>query len=221
MSLIVKGIITALGSIGIAVALLWSATTSLSNSVGDTRPPFTMVYEITRVDNQGQLALQTISLDYPSLTHWHSEVLTETAAPRNVGVWVEYTGDDLQTLEPFTGEVTHNRDIAGDGIYVPEQWLIPGYISKLLTRPTTVNTINGTMGTLVFTEVLPCNTPTAAMNAAGIGVCLSERIGTTEITYRTTDFIPLRIVESLDGIELRRITITDLTVNGIPQPVVE
>jgi len=182
-------------------------------------PSFTMVYEDWRLgSNDEQPQVQAVKLIYHDKRHWKTELLAHNDAVDVVGTWAEYHGAEMRSFDPRTGELrVDQQDIPEDAVYVPEQWLIPGIIPRLLTQQNAeqLSGSSGGLAVLVLEENLPCQAPTEAMFRAGIQPCDSEyRVSRREITYRESDFLPVGIVDSLDGVEVHRVTVTELVMKN-------
>ncbi|GAB4579077.1 MAG: hypothetical protein Fur0022_18150 [Anaerolineales bacterium] len=174
-------------------------------------PSFEMIYEVTTIDKT-----YTAKLTYKDSLHWRVDFLTDSTVPEAVGTWAEYDGKEIRSLDPFTGEITVNREMPSDGVYIPNEWLWPAYIPNRLikSKGEIINESNG-IATLTFTEYLSCDQDIhdylqqEGQKPCTVGV---DRVEVTVVKYRTDYDIPLSIVETIDGEEVRRITVTELTI---------
>jgi len=179
-------------------------------------PSFTMIYEVSRINN-----VYSAKLDYDNKLHWRVETLSqsfteEIVASETVGNWSEYNGTAMYHFDSTTRITSENKDVPKDGVYIPEQWLAPYYIPKLLAQTNTeiVDESNG-IRTIVVTEYLPCDEDIRDyLQQQGLKPCTVgvNRVAKTEIKYRIDFNIPVSIIETLDGEEVRQITITELTI---------
>jgi hypothetical protein len=176
-------------------------------------------YELATAHAEGTITSRH-RLTYEDKTHWRTEILAHSHHRAYVGAWALYDGETLRSFDALRGVETVNRDVPPNGVYVPEPWLNPYHIPRLLADPTVTHrhdTATG-IGYLTRRESMPCHAPTPTV--VGLPTCTTERITQTNITYRTVDFIPLHIVEMVDGVVVRRTTITHLTIAGevVPLP---
>lgn len=181
-------------------------------------PSFTMIYEVSKISNT-----YSAKLDYDNKLHWRVETLSqsfseEIVALETVGNWSEYNGTAIYHFDAMTGIMSENKDVPKDGVYIPEQWLSPYYIPKLLaqTNIQIISESNGT-GTFVVTEYLSCDEDIRDyMQQQGLKPCTLgvNRVAKTEIKYRTDYNIPLSIIDTIDGEEVHRITVTELTISN-------
>ena len=175
-------------------------------------PPFVMIYKVLRYDG----SKQTVGLQYDDKKHWRVEILTESVMPETVGAWSEYDGTEIRHFDPFTGITSANRDMLSGSVSAPEEWLRQVYVPKLLAQSNTeiLDEMDG-VGTFIFTEYLSCDEDIRnylqqeGRKPCTVGV---DRVQVTEIKYRTDYNIPLSIVDTIDGEEVRRITVTELTI---------
>lgn len=180
-------------------------------------PPFTITYISTKPGDSGEPQTQLIKIIYEDNKHWRVEVLSNSLVPDVGGSWAEYDGLEIRHLDSRTGAVTINKDVPKDGTYIPEEWFRPSYIPQLLAQVNSTNKIDSSEGTgiLTVTEYLRCQEELSQTLArAGLPPCAqgSNRIAIRQIKYRAIDFIPILIIDTLDGVEVNRITVTELVV---------
>jgi hypothetical protein len=193
------------------------AASSPSSPFPTEWPPFTMVYEDWRLgSNIEQPTIQVVKITYQDRKHWRTELLDHNLAKDAIGTWSEYNGEGMIGYDPRTGEVSISpQDFPKEGVYIPEQWLIPRYIPKLLTQEN-VELLEESDGlaTVLVTEYWPCQEPTDVMLQAGIKPCDTDnRRDERLISYRTADFLPVLIIDKLDGVEVHRVTIKELVID--------
>ena len=171
---------------------------------------FKMTYQVEILGEGGEFYSQVVKLVYENDHHWKTELLSHDLAPDMIGYSGEYTGKEMITYDPRTGLLSKNTDVPTDGIYVPDQWLNPNYIPKLIgqegviVQPGQTETVN----ILLLTEYSPCpDVPSVVSCKPG-----SNRVLETKIEYRNSDFIPLSIIDTIDGTVVRRISITELAI---------
>lgn len=114
---------------------------------------------------------------------------------------------------------TDTIDVSGDdGVYVPEQWLNPLYISALPTKPSVVQKESDEPGltTVILTEEYPCPTDmpvTETLKQLGVEGCKpgqEKTVSTRKITYTTEHLIPMKLIDANDGVQFHTITVEHL-----------
>lgn len=174
-------------------------------------PAFTMTYMLTSKQQS-----QTVLVEYKNATNWRVEILAEPSYPDIAGYWAEYNGSEIRSFDPLTGEISVNTDVPTDGVYIPEQWLGPYYVPKYLAQSNVqVTVVDEGVNKLTITEYVECQEELNDVYVqAGLNACASGEtyLAVTEITYQAAYNIPLSIVETLDGIEIRRIVVTELNI---------
>lgn len=184
-------------------------------------PPLVMIYkEEGQIGfiTDGSVGIQRYELDYDDPRHWKHTILDSTKRD-NIGSWRVYDGQTVTTFDA-TVNLTDTIDASGDkGVYAPDQWLTPLYTSVLRTKPNAVERESNEPGmtVIVLTEESPCpdDTPlTESQKQRGVKVCKPEqakRVSTREVTYTTANFIPMKIVDQIDGLSIFTITVEQLT----------
>ncbi len=182
----------------------------ISKGLENQWPSFEMTYKVEFLGESGEFYSQVVKLVYENDHHWKTWLLSHDLAPDMIGYSGEYTGKEMITYDPRTGSLSNNTDIPTDGIYVPDQWLRPNYIPKLIGQEGVVVQPGQTLdvNNLTLTEYSPCpDDPSVVPCKPG-----STRVLETKIEYRNSDYIPLSLIDSIDGTIVRRITITELAV---------
>lgn len=174
-------------------------------------PSFEMIYEVTTIGKT-----YTAKLTYKDSLHWRVDFLTDSTIPEAVGTWAEYDGKEIRSLDPFTGEITVNRDMPSNGVYIPNEWLWSAYIPNRLikSKAEIIDESNG-IATLTFTEDLSCDQEIHDyLQQEGQKPCIVgvDRVEVTVVKYRTDYDIPLSIIDTIDGERVRQITVTELTI---------
>ncbi len=177
-------------------------------------PSFTMTYEDWSIgENSDQPTVQVVKVIYRDKWQWKTELLDHNIASDAIGTWGEYNGKEMIGFDPRTGEVTVSPvDLPEESVYVPDEWLRPHFIPKLLSHPNIMQleAIDNFV-TVLVTDLLPCEEPTESKLQAGIKPCSSDtRIVDRKVTYRIEDFIPTLIIDRVDGVEVHRITVKEL-----------
>ena len=184
----------------------------INNGSENHWPSFEMTYKVESLGENGGFYSQVVRLVYENEHQWKTELLAHDLASDMVGYWAEYNGKEMIAYDPRIGSLSKNTDVPTDGVYVPDQWLRPNYIPGLIGQEGVVvqsGPIEG-VNNLVLTEYSPCpDIPSLVPCKPG-----SNRILETRIEYRSTDFIPLSIINMVDGTVVRRISITTLVVQG-------
>ena len=188
-----------------------ATATSLHDGIVKEWPHLTMKYEVASIHKT-----YMVLFSYVDSRHWRVDYLLDSSVPEAVGTWAEYDGTEIRSLHPFTGEITVNRDMPLDGVYIPNEWLRPSYISDRLVKSNAeiIDERDG-IATLTFTEHLSCDEDIREyLQQQGRKPCTVgvDRVQVTEIKYRTDYNIPLSIIDTIDGEEVRRITVTELTI---------
>lgn len=186
-------------------------------------PAFTMVYTQWGYGYglNGQPGTQRIKLTYDDIYHWRTEVLSHSAVPDAAGAWSSYNGAEIRGYDPRFGQETVNNVALDAGIYLPDEWLRPDYILNLLRKPNITKREGQSRGEkeLVSTEYLPCQEPLEQEKQAGLGPCKSDkREAKRHIRYREQDYLPLEIIDTLDGVVVQKITIEELTIRQASAP---
>lgn len=182
------------------------------------RPAFTMVYEEWGYGFglNGAPGAQRVKVTYDNPRHWRVEILSHSAVPEVAGSWSTYNGAEIRSFDPRGGEEIVNDVAQDEGVYIPEQWLIPHYISKLLRQSNVTPTDPPSQGleALIVTEEGPCNQPPNVMRRAGLAPCAEgdRRVAQRKVVYREEGLIPLQIIDTLDGVAIHKISVKELTV---------
>lgn len=174
-------------------------------------PSFTMVYRETAkgLGPNGSTGSQVFRVEYRSRRNWHVTLIVNTAAPDAVGSTWSYDGATSTFVDKrHGGFVFQARHGPQDALKVPADWLVPGrveyYVQNRGWRPAPVPSPAPGVG--------------PAPSQKGLAVARHEETlpdgkrGVSEITYRLDDGIPVRVVESVDGVEGRQIEALELTI---------
>ncbi len=161
-------------------------------------PPFTMTYRDTRrgVGVGGVDETRVYRVDYTDRRHFRVTLLENQTMPRAVGFTTIVDGHRVLTHDP-AGQDTVSEVTTDTYQPAPADWLVPGAISQMLAqRGYELRLLGDGLATLVH------DVPMARHRE--------------EITFRQDAQIPLRMVETTDGIEVRRVEVLSLMVNGRP-----
>jgi hypothetical protein len=180
-------------------------------------PKFTMVYEQWGYGFglNGAAGTQRVKYTYNGPQDWRVDVLSHSSVPEVAGSWAAYNGTEVRSFDPRVGKESVNNLTEMKGVHVPEEWLVPSYVPKLLRKPdvTTVNSSKAGAKELTYVEQLPCTEQSSTNDKAGISPCKSgTRTAQRQIVYREKDFIPLEIVDRVDSTVVAKITVESLDV---------
>lgn len=204
---------------GVLLASFDHGTVVASDTVPSKEwPSFTLIYEDWRIgENREQPTIQVVKVTYRDKWHWRAELIDHNTATEAIGTWGEYNGKEMIGFDPRTGEISVlPQDLPEGSVYVPDEWLRPHFIPKLLSHQNIVQ-LDATdeFITMLVTDDLPCQEPTEAMLQAGIKPCSSDnRLAERKVSYRIEDFIPTLVVDSVDGVEVHRITVKALVIQS-------
>lgn len=160
-----------------------------ANQAVEPWPAFTMVWRDTGVGLglNGASGTQLFRLEYTDRRHFRTTLLEHSAMPGVVGSTWEFNGSASIFRDARIGR-EHRTPYGPDELTVPDQWLVPGGIDYLLTRPAyTRTTIGDGLAVLRNEQTFP-----------------DGKVRAEEITFRLVDKIPTRRVTSIDGVEVSR-----------------
>lgn len=177
---------------GVALTATHGSAAS-SNQAVEPWPAFTMVWRDTGLGLglNDATGTQLFRLEYTDRRHFRTTLLEHSAMPGVVGSTWEFTWE-------FDGSASIFRDARSgkdhvtlygpDELTVPDQWLVPGGIDYLLTRPGAIQTTIGD-GSAVLrnAQTFP-----------------DGKVRSEEITFRLIDKIPTSRVTNVDGVEVSR-----------------
>lgn len=178
--------VVAATTLAVAVARIGEGA---SAQAGEPWPSFTMTWRETAngLGWNGAKGTQVFRLEYTDRRHFRVALLENPALPGVVGATWTFDGRNSTFHDP-----RRDKDevwtYGPDEFTVPDEWLVPGRIAVLLTRPgyTSVTLGNG-LGLLRHEETLP-----------------NGKVSREEISYRLADQIPAGRVITVDGVEVSR-----------------
>ncbi len=158
-------------------------------------PSFVMTYTDTNWPGDSERSSeQSFRLTYIDQWHFTSKLLSHSRVPSAVGYTQTFDGGKTTTVDPRLGTV-QSATLPNGEPTVPADWLVPGRRPALTYR----------MGTTVETQ------SGGLMLATWASVANGKQV-TEQITYRELDGIPVRFVQTVDGVESRRVEVTELTI---------
>ncbi|RIK18072.1 MAG: hypothetical protein DCC52_16265 [Chloroflexi bacterium] len=168
-------------------------------------PGFSMTYKDWHLYNGQDRAPQhrVAQLTYTDQLHWRSEVLEQTSAPDIAGSFGEASGDAIKGFNKRFGAYSRKVD-PSEGLYAPDEWLIPIRISKYKQIPGTTIRPTDTPGLmeLTFIEQVPCDPETWKCESDAYKVVTSVR-------YWADSELPMGMTVISNGELVREITVTD------------
>ena len=178
-------------------------------------PPFVMVYRVTeeRPGLNGATRWEVFRLDYADRRHHETTLLENPAAPHAAGSVWSYDGRTSMFRDHQHNWTRIQRYAPDAPQVVPEEWLIPRKVPPLAElRGARVRLGWNGLATAIHEETIFDGL--GALRAPGFpgstASGLAERQSRQEITYRQSDGIPVHLVETLDGREVRRVEVLEL-----------
>jgi hypothetical protein len=154
------------------------------------------------------MGTQRLRLEYTDRRHWRLTEIEHGALPSAAGSSWTFAGDRV---------IVHNAVRGVDSVTpygpteetVPTNWLVPGKTFWMAQRPTyKVTKIANGLAVLGHDELI-----TTAPSAPGTPpITVAPRTFHEEITYREADGIPTGLVETLDGVVIRRIDVESFSL---------
>jgi hypothetical protein len=175
---------------------------------------FTMEYEESGAAlslDRDPLTRAVLRFAYRGQHDWRIDTLSNDAFPQAAGSWSEYSGHVLTTHNTLTGESSQHADEDAGVAQMPEEWLVPGYVDRLLAS-------GGSLGTTADPALLKVTIAQTAPCVQGPGGGTEDgcenglRHSTREVHYRSADKLPVRIVDMVGGATVKKIQVTSLTV---------
>lgn len=197
----------------VAVLVLWSATQT--RAPGPSWRSFQMVFRHWGPFGiNGTMAYRVAKIDYYHARHWRIETIEYTADPRFVGSWTEYFGDHQIRYSAPLDSLIESSFPTDDlpGVYVAENWLVPGRIAKVRSFAGVQVRDGEEPGTavLTWTQILPCVNMALPGEEPYFPDCVGgQRIVVEEITYREDLEIPLHIIHRTNGRVTGEITVLE------------
>ncbi len=167
-------------------------------------PPFVLVYQDTQTDRAtGASGITRFQLEYTDRRHWRATLIDNPERPDTVGsTWV-FDGDTMSSYD------THfNRQrvttYGPDQQLIMDEWLGPDRIPMLTKKPNArgVQALGNGLAVLTQAETYLHPDTNKAVQWR------------REITYRVGDELPTRMVETVDGVEVRRWEALELRVGS-------
>lgn len=155
-------------------------------------PSFVMVYRETRHGPQGPVT-QLFRVDYKNARDFSSTLLAHSSVPEAVGYTNTFRNNVSTTTDPRFG--TRSETYGPDERTVPADWLVPASRPSITYRAG-VQVTRLPAGLAVAREI---------SSAGGRRVVL-------EITYREADGIPTLLVEQVEGTDVRRVEVLELSL---------
>jgi len=193
-----------------------SDTNAKQAQPADTWSTFEMIYSESRygLGFNGDYGTQRIKFTYDDAYHWRVDLLSHSAMPEIVGSWSIYNGTELQSFDPRVGHEMVTDVSQDSSIYLAAEWLRPSYIRFLLLKDNArllPSSIEGQQ-VMEISEEIQCSQPVEIEEQAGLKPCDStnKRQTTRQITYLEQEDIPLRIVDTMDGIVVQEIVVEEL-----------
>lgn len=184
-------------TIGLVIARGWTAASAQAT---EPWPSFTMTWRETAngLGLNGAKGTQLFRLEYTDRRHFRTTLLENPTVPDAVGsTWT--VGGDRSVFDNVRHKVRTATNFKPDEYSVPSEWLVPGGIDFMLTRP-------------AYSQV-----------ALGDGLIMLRneqtfpdgKVRSEEITFRLVDKIPTRRVTSVNGVEVSRKEVVEFTL-GTP-----
>jgi hypothetical protein len=158
-------------------------------------PAFVMVYRETAygLGLNGAPGTQRFRLEYTDRHHFRTTLISNSALPSAVGSTWTFAGH-MSTVHDAVHAYDQVNTFGADGVTVPAEWLVPGRIQELSTRPGyTVREAGNGQSVLAHTDTYSGH---------------SDR---QELTFRPADGIPTHVVDTVDGEVRREIVVEELT----------
>lgn len=162
------------------------------NPIVEPWPPFVMVARETQRGSDGPV-VQTFRIEYRNARDFSSTLLSHSHAPDAVGYMNTFRDGVSTTTDPRFG--TRTEEYGAHERTVPADWLVPSARPPIADRP----------GVRI------------SRLAGGLAVARQESLSgerqvVLEITYREADGIPTLLVETVDGVEVRRVEVIALDI---------
>jgi hypothetical protein len=143
-------------------------------------------------------------LVYTDRLHWRSDILEETSAPDYAGSFMQVSGDTIKSANEKFGTQDERKVDLSEGLYAPDDWLMPIRISKYKQIPGTIIRHTDTPGLmeLTYTEQVPCDPETWKCETDTYEVVTSVR-------YWADSELPMGMTVTSNGELVREITVTD------------
>lgn len=150
-----------------------------------------------RLGKNGAPGTQVFRLEYTDRRHWRLTLLENPNVPEAVGSVDELDGNRLVGYDAKLKERRVSELPAEEAVlYSPDRWLTPGRVRALERRPEWTAT-SGEQGRATLRRDVTAP---------------DGRREREEITFRPVDGIPVRHVETNNGVEIRRLEVTELQV---------
>lgn len=169
-------------------------------------PAFEMIYKDWHLYTGQERAPHYIveRLVYADQLHWRLDVLEETAAPDYAGSFMEVSGDTIKGANEKFGTRDERKVDLSEGLYAPDEWLVPIRINKYKQMPGAIIRPTDTPGLmeLTFTEQVLCDPETWKCETDTYEVVTSVR-------YWADSELPMGMTVISNGELVREITVTD------------
>lgn len=160
-------------------------------------PGFTMVYRDTATSGgpEGATISQTFRLTYVDQRHFRTTLLSHSTRPDAVGWMHEVSGRTSRVNDPRLG-VVQDGQMRPDELTLPADWLTPTLRPRISQDP----------------AASVIDLATGLARATLVSSSGRQRV-VEEITYRTSDGIPMLFVQQVNGRETRRAEVIELRVD--------